>query len=158
MLKKPLCLSVILALSPSAFGAMDEPVIHVSGFGESMLLAGRSVLVWKGTPGEIHADELGCHRFYRPVESPLGDAVACGPVPTKEKGWWWSAPTAMASWAHGRRRDCPAGITPGTSGSPPTASFCETESQPGKTLLPITFPFRPAEKRWFSPTGGTGSS
>lgn len=76
MLKVPLSLCVILVLSPVAFGAMDEPVINVSGFGESMLLAGRSVLVWKGTPGELTAGELGCDRFYRPVESPLGDAVA----------------------------------------------------------------------------------
>ncbi len=76
MLKISLGVCVTLSLSSAAPGAMDEPVNHVSGFGESMLLAGRSVLVWKGTPGELTAGELGCDRFYRPVESPLGDAVA----------------------------------------------------------------------------------
>jgi hypothetical protein len=70
-----LAISILFPLQ-TAFGAYGEPATDVSGFGKSMLFISGNTLMWKGTPGVIHADELGCDRFYRPVESPDGNAVA----------------------------------------------------------------------------------
>lgn len=74
---KRICFALFFLYPVQAvFGGLFQPAVGVAGMGDGMLVTGRTALMWDGSPGLLHAEELGCERFNGPKASPVSEAVA----------------------------------------------------------------------------------